>query len=703
MIVVAALHSSSQFPLPPYLQAVFRFLLLLLLVIAFPTFGQSVDGVTIREVFIPMPDGIRLAVDLYVPENSKPEERLPVLLEYLPYRKDEGRRNRFGLFHYFVKRGYVVARVDIRGTGRSEGKLVEYEYSEQEQKDGEVVIDWLSKQSFSNGSVGMFGISWGGFNAIHLAMRRPPALKAIITLMSTDDIYQDDVHFIDGMMHVDAYEIGQDLGNILPGAPDFVLDEVYFKNRFETTPWLLQYKMQQRDGPFWDRASLNADYTKINIPVFAIGGWYDGYRDAVFRMFEHLSSPVKAMIGPWNHTFPNWADPPPAIEWREEAVQWFDRWLKGIENGILDKPRFSAFIRDGHSPGSNLKAIDGKWYHSKEWPVDGSGKQKFALGTDRNLLAEPVDQESVLKLTYRPDAGYEAGGSVLWWGDWSPDQRTGDSLSLVFETASLAEDVTILGFPTAHIVVGADAKRANWFVRLSDRAPDGSVTLVTGAGANGTHRKSAENPEDIQPGEEFPFDIEMHATSWTFRRGHRIRISISNALWPMIWTSPTLFTSTLRVGGRGSWLELPILHGSGLQRAAYPEPTESPEWPGYSSLASGTNSGFAEVKGITHDEKTGTSTLRMTNEDGVQYPWGKTFGTEEIVHRVNTVDPAKTLVESRYTTRIELKNRTLLFAGNLVFGSDRDYFYYTYTRSVTENGKLLRTKTWKERIRRDFH
>lgn len=678
-----------------------RYALLFLAGLVLTLKGQSVDGTLVKEVYITMPDGVRLAADLYMAESSPSAEKLPVLLEYLPYRKDEGRRNRFGLFAYFVKRGYVVARVDIRGTGRSEGKLVPYEYSEQEQQDGEVVIDWLAKQPFSNGNVGMFGISWGGFNAIHMAMRRPPALKAIITLMSTDDIYQDDVHFMDGMMHIDAYEIGQDLSNILPGAPDFVIDSNYYKNRFETTPWLLQYKKQQRDGPFWDRASLNADYSKINIPVFAIGGWYDGYRDAVFRMLENLKSPVKAMIGPWNHTLPNWADPPPAIEWRKEAVRWFDQWLKGQDTGIMDAPRLSAFIRDWHPPGTDLKRIDGYWLSSAQRKP--TFHQLYFAEDHRLTTGIPATGKEQL-MQYIPSAGLEAGGSVMWWGDWSPDQRAADSSSLFFETNPVTEDLVILGFPLASLSTRADAVRANWFVRLSDVAPDGSVTLVTGAGANGTHRTSAEKPADINSGEWFPLDIELHATSWIFRKGHRIRVSVSNALWPMIWPTPYRFTSGLRLGGaNASSIRLPFLKGKTADAQVFSQPEEETRLPGYSFISSGTNSGFAEMSGVTRDPKTGQVTVKLINNDGYQYPWGKVFSDEEIVHSVSDRAPEQARVESRYITRVELPGRVLLFEGTLDFSSDKQFFYYVYTRAVTENGKLLRTKTWKETIKRDFH
>ena len=307
--------------------------------------SAPLHDITMEEIWIPMPDGVRLAADLYVPTGGDLGGRIPVLLEYLPYRKTESRGRNYSLYSYFVRRGYAVARVDMRGTGNSEGRLIPYEYSDQENDDGEVVIDWLSKQPWSNGNVGMFGISWGGFNSIHLAMRNPPGLKAIIAVDATDDLYQDDVHFMDGVIHVDSWEMSQDLDNARPGAPEYRIDDDYFRDRFDTEPWMMTYKRQQRDGPFWDRTSLKVRYDSIRVPTFVIGGWYDGYRDSVPRMLENLEAPVKAIVGAWHHAFPHNAYPKPQIEWRREAVRWFDHWLKGKDTGILEEPRFAVYVR----------------------------------------------------------------------------------------------------------------------------------------------------------------------------------------------------------------------------------------------------------------------------------------------------------------------------------------------------------------------
>ncbi|MCJ7467248.1 MAG: CocE/NonD family hydrolase [Maribacter sp.] len=664
-------------------------------------FGQKVTAsanIEIREVRIPMRDGIQLAADLYIPLFAKGDGRFPILLEYLPYRKDEGRGNRFPLFSYFINNGYIVARVDIRGTGRSEGRLVDGEYSEQEQLDGEQVIDWLSKQEFSTGKVGMFGISWGGFNALHMAMRHPPALKTIISLMSTDDIYQDDVHFIDGMMHIDAYEIGQDLANALPGAPDFKIDEDYFKNRFDTEPWLLKYKRQQTDGPFWNRASLNEDYSRIDIPTFIIGGWYDGYRDFIPRMLQHADVPVKAILGPWNHTWPNWASPEPAIEWRERAVSWLDYWLKDVNTGIMEEPQLYYYQRNWHAPGTDLDTIPGSWRESEGWPQ--TRDTLLLLQADHQLgMQHGPFQHS---LEYKPTAGIEASGSVMWWGDWAPDQKGADKNSLVYDSAPMQKEVEIIGYPEVTLQTSTNAPAANWLVRLSDIAPDGRVTQITGAGFNATHYKSAENPVPLVSDSLYTLHIQLHVTSWTFQKGHKIRLAINNAQWPMIWPTPYQMTTTIHATNlASSSLLLPLgPKNASPMRKPFLKPVVDPILPGYRSLAAETVSGFAEMNGVQRDESTQTTTVIATNSGRDQYPWGIEEYTEEITHEVSDKHPSEGQVHSTYTTTIAEKDQQLKLTGQLHFYSDTDDYFYEYTRILEKDGRLVRKKTWNEKIPR---
>ena len=690
-----------------------RMCLLLALLAVIPCHAQTrlpditQDGISIQEVWIPMPDGVRLAASLFVPAEMDDVPRLPVLLEYLPYRKDESRNGRFGLYSYFVNHGYVVARVDIRGTGTSDGVLVEYEYTDQEQEDGEVVIDWLSKQSWSNGNVGMFGVSWGAFNSIQMAMRNPPALKAILAHEGTDDIYRDDVHFMDGMMHVDSYEVGQDIANALPRPPDYIVDDAYFEERFDTTPWMMIYKNQQHDGPFWNRASLDTDYSKIKIPTFVMGGWYDGYRDSVPRMLEKMSAPVKGLIGPWAHTFPNRPYPKPGIEWRHEAVRWFDQWLKDKETGIMDEPRFAVYVRKWHPPGV-VETAPGFWRWEEGWPIERVEKTPMYLHDNHTLSPNmpTSDGSSSHELKYVPTVGVEAGGNVNWWGDFPYDQRGTDAYSLVYDSAPLDEDTEILGFPRALLNVSADAPTANWFVRVSDVAPDGTVTQVAGAGLNGAHRISAEKPTALVPGEEFTLEYDLHFTSWIFPQGHRIRVAINNAMWPMIWPTPYSMTTTTRIGGENpSQVVLPIVPESNNSQPVFRPIVQDPELPGFGSVpvADDTVSGYAEVKHIERKPLTATTVIRMPGDGGSIYPWATIYYSEDLTHEANDIDPSRSTSLGETSYRIVQGDRELVISCDMEWRSDSEFFYYEYTRRISENGELLREKTWTDKIPRNHH
>ncbi len=665
--------------------------------------SPAVFEMALEEVRIPMRDGVQLAADLWRPKGKGDRARFPVLLEYLPYRKDEGRGGRYDLYAYFVRRGYVVARVDIRGTGNSEGTLIPYEYSEIEQSDGEQVIAWLAGRPFSNGNVGMFGISWGGFNSIHMAMRNPPALKAILAVDATDDLYQDDVHFMDGMMHVDSWEMSQDLANAMPGAPEYRIDEAYFKDRFDTPPWMLTYKKQQRDGPFWDRTALKTRYDAIRIPTFVIGGWYDGYRDSVPRMLEHMKAPVKAIVGAWNHTFPHEPYPKPGIEWRREAVRWFDQWLKGRHTGILDEPRFAVYVRGFHPPGPFLEEAPGEWRYEEGWPI-ARIKERVLYPQADARLGEVPSPAAVHQLRYVPTTGIEAGGPVMWFGDVAHDQRPSDAWSLVYETAPQQSELEILGLPRALLRVSADAPRADWFARLSDVAPDGTTTLVASAGQNGAHRLSARDPKALEPGEVFPLEIEMHFTSWVFPKGHRLRLAVSNAQWPMIWPTPWSMTTALHLGGaEGRRLLLPVVPYAARPRPDFlPPATEHESLSGFESLDLGTSSGYGEISSIDRNPQRHSTRVTATNASASRFPWGEEHNTETITHEAEDDHPEATSVRGEYATTVKLEDRTLLWENHVEIRSDRLNFYYASTKRLLKDGVLLREKSWQETIPRDF-
>ena len=651
-------------------------------------------GVHMENVWIPMKDGVRLAATLYMPDGAKPGEKFPALLDYLPYRKDDSTAaGDYPKNAYFARRGYVAARVDIRGFGASEGSPTDREYSEQEQIDGEAVIHWLAMQPWSNGKVGMYGISWGGFNSLQMAMRKPPELKAIIAIDATEELFHDDIHYIDGLMHVDEFELNMDMAPGMTGAPDYTLDDKVFGPRFDAAPWSLEYFRHQRDGAFW-RSPVRPLHT-IQVPCFLIGGLADGYRDSIPRMLEQVKAPVRALIGPWNHSFPNDADFGPRIEWREDSVRWWDYWLKGRDTGVLEDPKLVIFMRHWFPPNPNLEEVPGEWRVEAGWPPNHQTKSTLYLQPNHSL-AKSLPEAGTHQLKYVPSIGVEAG---FWWGELLSDQRPVDAFSLVYDSDLLPEDLAIMGRPHALLKASVDAPLADWFARLSDVAPDGEVTQITGAGLSGAQRDSMTDPKALVPGHFYDLDVEMHLTTWVFPKGHRIRLSVSNALWPMVLSTPYKMTTSLQLGGdNGSRLQLPVVpvHGQAPVRVQLPQPSEHrPDiqsigfpWPG-------------EWR-VTRDEGRLKTTVLWKGKAEEKYPWGDETDLEKLTYEIEDAHPEFNIIEGEAETTLKLKDRVLVWSGHLTFTTDARNFLYRYTRELRKDGVLIKTKTWEETIPRDF-
>jgi uncharacterized protein len=641
----------------------------------------------VRQAGIPLPDGIELAATLYLPDDADAAP-VPALLEYLPYRKDDAMLARdHDLYAYMARSRYAGARVDIRGTGRSGGSLPGGEYTETEQRDAETVIAWLAGQPWCTGAVGMWGISWGGFNAIQVALRRPPALKAILAVDASDDLFHDDVHYIDGLPHLDEYALMIDHLNMLPPAPDFPLDEAALA-RMDTEPWLISYLAQAQDGPFWRRASLRPEYGRLTVPAYLIGGWYDGYRDSVPRMLAHVPAPVRVLIGPWNHAFPHDAVPGPAIEWRADAVRWWDHWLKGAENGIMSEPPVTVYVRDWHPPSVELDAIPGRWRQEQALPPERAQARTWFCGPEGSLSAEPP-APAARSLRCVPSAGIAAGH---WWGELTADQRDTDAWSLTFDSAPLEADTEILGFPRVELCGSTEPAALPWFARLADVAPDGTVTLITGAGRSG-----APDPLRDPPAPDGTLPLELHVTSWVFPRGHRIRLAVSSALWPMIWPARLPGESTLRFGADGTRLVLPVIPAAEVR---LPEPV-FPE-PGPQELPAGVRhwGEILPVRWTVHRDEAGTVTVSWRGTSGTDFPWGRIVDEEYLRYEVHDDRPAQACAHGEARTEIHLDGRLLVTTSTLDLDGDETSLRYRFRRELRSNGTLIRERHWDRRFPR---
>jgi uncharacterized protein len=487
----------------------------------------------IENVWIPLSDGCRLAARVWLPEDAQADP-VPALLEYIPYRKNDWTAKRDALKHpYLAGHGYAAVRVDMRGSGDSDGILLD-EYLAQEQDDAVEVIAWLARQSWCTGKVGMFGISWGGFNALQVAARRPPELAAILTLCSTDDRYADDVHYIGGcVLGVDALPWASSMLVWNASSPDPAVvgerwRDMWFARLEETPPYIEAWLSHQRRDAYWKHGSVCEDFSAIECPVYAVGGWADGYTNAVFRLLAGLPGPRKGLVGPWAHGFPEEGVPGPAIGFLQESLRWWDHWLKGVDTGVMDEPMLRVWMEDPVEPRAHHDERPGRWVAEPSWPPPNEERRELAV------------IEAECELEGLQATGVEAG---LWcpYGDaldMPPDQRAEDGLSLASTSEPLGEPVEILGFPEVRLSLAVDRPGALVAARLCEVAPSGASTLVTRGVLNLTHRDSNEQPEPLEPGTRYDVRIPLKAIAHRFEAGARIRLAVSPTYWPWAWPSP---------------------------------------------------------------------------------------------------------------------------------------------------------------------
>jgi len=522
----------------------------------------------IENVFIPLKDGTRLAARLWLPEDAEASP-VPAILEYLPYRKNDGTALRdANRMPYFAGHGYAAVRVDMRGSGDSDGILYD-EYLVQEQDDALEVLEWLAQQPWCTGACGIIGISWGGFNGLQIAARRPPQLKAIITLCSTDDRYADDVHYMGGCV------LGSEMLpwastmlalNAQPPDPRFVGErwrEMWLERMEQSPPFVEAWLTHQRRDSYWKHGSVCENFADIECAVYAVGGWADGYTNAVPRLLAGLSCPRKGLIGPWAHLYPHHAVPEPAIGFLQECLRWWDKWLKGIETGVMDEPMLRVWMQEPVPPGPFVAARPGRWVAEEVWPSPRIEPLALALnGPLTALTPSPSPGGRRESLPFSSGGGAEGEGLTLkglqtsgltlgaWCpyghvGDYALDQRGEDGMSLTFTSAPLEQPLEILGFPDVELDLAVDQPNALLSVRLCDVAPDGASLLVSWGLLNLTHRNSHEFPEPVEPGRRDTVTVRLNAIAHHFPAGHRLRVGVSPTNWPHAWPSPQPVTLQL--------------------------------------------------------------------------------------------------------------------------------------------------------------
>ena len=650
-----------------------------------------------RDVSIDMADGVRLAATLYMPEGDGP---WPAVLEALPYRKDDITGRSREEYVRLAEAGYVVCRLDVRGTGSSEGVATD-EYPSVERTDLVTVIDWLATQPWSLGTVGMYGYSYSGFNSIHIAMERPPALRAIIPIYATDDRYGDDVHYYGGAVkqldQIDypSYMVAL---NALPPAPP-VYGEGWreeWARRLETTePWILTWLEHQRLDDYWKAGSLAVDYEAIECPTMIVGGWADGYRNNSFRTFERLRCPKRLVMGPWAHASTDTSLPGPNHDLIPEHIRWWDRWLKDIDNGIDREPPIVLYAQRSTLPSPDRAVVHGEWRYEPSWPPERLRPETWSL-TDAtaNRPGEGPDE-----LDVRGDVGHTAWISCagqLPWGQ--PDDQRADELhSLTYTWAPLERDLEILGHARVRVRIASSAPVAYLSAKLCDVFPDGTSSLVARGMLNLTHRESREHPTPLVPGDPIEVELVVEATSWTFEPGHRVRLDLAGTDWPNAWSPPT--PVTLTVDRAVTTVELPVIDGPSpiAERPVLPEShiddDESPDDP------------YEGVRwSVTHETLTRTTSTNagstFDEEADGHVPWMHSH--YDGVVRVSTDDPGRAAAIGEAEFEIRWPEATVVSRADVAIESDAHDYRATIEVVVYEEGKERFRRRWERTIPRDL-
>jgi putative CocE/NonD family hydrolase len=646
-----------------------------------------------------LPDGCRLSARVWMPDGAE-QTPVPAILEFLPYRKRDGTTARDNLTHpYFAGHGYACLRVDMRGNGDSEG-LMEDEYSEQELADACEVIKWIAAQTWSTGKVGMMGISWGGFNSLQVAALQPEALKAIITLCSTDDRSADDIHYKGGLLLNENLGWGATMLAYSSRAPDPALVGEKWRDmwldRLDNEPFLpaVWLNHQTRDA-YWQRGSVCEDFSAIKAATLAVGGWGDAYKNAVPRLMAGITAPVKGIIGPWVHKYPHFAVPEPRIGFLQEALRWWDRWLKDIDTGVENDPAYRGYLMDSVRPKSWYTERPGRWITEQEWPSKTIVSEVLHLQADKSLASEAPGSFSHLVASPQ-DCGMMGGEyCAIWLGPEMPgDQRRDDALSVCYDTV-VGKPIDIVGAPEINLKLSSDKPVAMIAVRLCDVHPDGASTRITYGVFNLCHRNGHDRPEPLVPGETVDISFKLDDIAYRVPAGHTLRVAVSSSYWPMVWPSPENVSLTIA----GGQISVPSREQATGDEWTFPEPEAASPWQ-LEALRAGGNS-----RSIEHDQVTGKISLVIEDDFGEARDMDHGLihgGVARERWEIDADDPLSAYGETHWTEvsgRDNWRIRTETFT---TMRSDKHNFYLTGRIEAYENDNAVFERDFTETIARNY-
>lgn len=664
----------------------------------------------IREIenyWIPLTDGSRIAARIWLPENAE-NDPVPAIFEYIPYRKSDYTSVRDAMRQpYLAGHGYAIVRADLRGSGDSDGLLLD-EYLPQEQDDAVEILAWIAAQPWCNGVTGMTGISWGGFNSLQVAARRPPSLKAIMPIACTDDRYHDDVHYMGGCLltaQMLPWATVMFTYNPAPPDPRHVGEqwrEMWLARLEANEPWAAIWVSHQTRDSYWRHGSVCEDYSAIEVPVYVVGGWADTYNNCIPRLLAGLNGPRKGLIGPWAHTFPERGTPGPAIGFLQESLRWWDYWLKGIETGIMDEPMLRCWIQESVPPAPLYETRPGRWVADPTWPSPYVTEQVWFLNGDERgeWLSDAAAPTHTLSLRGRQPHGLLSGewGCYGSPGETALNQQSSDGEALSFTSAPLSQPVDILGNPIVTLTLAADQPLALVAVRLCDVTPTGESRLISWGQLNLTHRESHAYPTPLEPGRQYQVKVQLNVMGYQVPAGHRLRVAVSPTYARHAWPSPVPVTITLFSGG-GCQLHLPV-------RRPQPSDAQLPPFPPAeisAPLPLEEKRTESRQQTITYDVINGVTVLKIVNDSGRVYLPDNGLEWDEWSEETLTLsDDDPLAMQQRVQMRIAYQRGEwhIRMETDNHLQADTTHFYLTHLFNAYEGNTPVFSRSWSYKIPR---
>ena len=489
------------------------------------------DIIVERDVRIPTDDpDVTLGAVVYRPAGTGP---VPALISVYPYRADAWIHEYMRPYmEWFAERGYASVLVDLLGTGGSDGELRPF-HDPGEADDGVWSVTWAAGQEWCTGSVGMWGISFGGFMTMATAQRNPDGLKAIMPLMNSLDPERETMHpqgARGGLQPLVQWGLQQLTYQLLPpmADPDDPAQQRRWNERISHDPALMDLAVHGPGHPIWKERVLHPE--SITTPAFCIGGWRDSFQWSIPRAYELMKGPKRLMMGPWGHVIPQ-GSPFGAIDFREVALRWWDHWLRGVDNGVMDEPPVVVHVQ-GERP---------EWRSLAAWPPPASSERVLDTSDTGGLRHDHHSDDGPDSSVYVPDPRVGPYSGIQCIGASSRlvlplDQHTDDLRSCTFTTDAFDTDVVVCGLPEVTLrvdgIVPEQSLVERVVIRMTEVDPAGRSTMITtclatSVATGGTH------------------SLLFWPTAYRIAAGHRLRIVVSDSAFP--WLVPLPHPQPFRV------------------------------------------------------------------------------------------------------------------------------------------------------------